>query len=412
MKKFLSILLALIMVVSCVSVLASCGEEKENGGSETDTKQAEQGNDTEAPETKVDMRVAMITDYGDITDESFNQATYEGASEWCAANGVDFKYYKPTGETTADRIAMVDSAIDEGYDVIVMPGYAFAETIVECTEANKDVKFIALDVAKGDILSAALGDEYDWNPDNWTVEDHYYEDNVFCAVYREELAGYMAGYAAVKEGYRHLGFLGGQAVPAVVRYGYGYVQGINDAAKELDVVNDIKVEYVYGNQFYGDADITAYMDTWYTTKGVEVVFACGGGIYASAAEAAAKVGGKLIGVDNDQHAVIDAYGEGMAVTSAMKGLAATVKTVLGDIRIGKWADYAGKIETLGLVSADDPSLNYVQLPTASWTMKNFTVDDYKDLVKKMYDGTVTVSADTSVEPTTDVAVEYAGNIKG
>ncbi len=413
MKKFLSILLALIMVVSCVSVLASCGKDKEQGdGKDTDTKQTETGKDTEAPETKVDMRVAMITDYGDITDESFNQATYTGASEWCTANGVDFKYYKPTGETTADRIAMVDSAIDEGYNVIVMPGYAFAETIVECTEANPDIKFVALDVAKGDILSAALGDEYDWNPDNWKVEDYYYEDNVFCAVYQEELAGYMAGYAAVKEGYKHLGFLGGQAVPAVVRYGYGYVQGINDAAKELGIANDVKVEYVYGNQFYGDADITAYMDTWYTTKGVEVVFACGGGIYSSAAEAAAKVGGKVIGVDNDQHVVIDGYGAGMTVTSAMKGLAATVKTVLGDIRNGKWADYAGKIETLGLVSGDDPTLNYVQLPIASWTMTNFTVDDYKDLVKKMYEGTITVSADTSVEPTTEVAVEYAGKIKG
>ena len=127
----------------------------------------------------------------------------------------------------------------------------------------------------------------------------------------------------MKLGYTHLGFLGGMAVPAVQRYGYGFVQGADAAAAETGA--DVKVEYVYGNQFFGDADITAYMDTWYQTVGVEVVFACGGGIFASAAEAAAKVGGKVIGVDVDQSAIIDGgYGEGMTVTSAMKGLARCV----------------------------------------------------------------------------------------
>ena len=126
----------------------------------------------------------------------------------------------------------------------------------------------------------------------------------------------MAGYAAVKLGYTHLGFLGGMAVPAVVRYGYGFVQGADAAAAETGAA--VTVEYAYGNQFYGDADITAYMDNWYQTLGVEVVFACGGGIYSSAAEAAAKVGGKVIGVDVDQAAIIDGgYGDGMTVTSAM-----------------------------------------------------------------------------------------------
>ena len=125
----------------------------------------------------------------------------------------------------------------------------------------------------------------------------------------------MAGYAAVKLGYRNLGFLGGQAVPAVMRFGFGYVQGINDAAEELGIVDQVEVEYAYGGQFYGSTEITAAMDTWYS-QGTEIVFACGGGIFTSAAEAAAKVGGKMIGVDSDQSPTIDAYGEGMTVTSA------------------------------------------------------------------------------------------------
>ena len=147
---------------------------------------------------------------------------------------------------------------------------------------------------------------------------------------------------------------------------------------------------------------------------MEVVFASGGGIYTSAAEAAAKVGGKVIGVDVDQAGIIDGgYGEGMTVTSAMKGLAPTVEHILSEIAAGNFANYGGKIETLGLVSGDDPTANYVQLPMEStqWT-DSFTQDNYKELVKSMFDGTITVSNDTTAMPaTTAVTVNEYGNIK-
>ena len=292
---------------------------------------------------------------------------------------------------------MVDAAVADGYNVIVMPGYAFAETIKETAELYPDVTFIALDVAQGD-----LGEDY-------TVPS-----NVYCAVYQEELCGYMAGYAAVKLGYTHLGVLGGMAVPAVQRYGYGFVQGADAAADDLGISDTVSVEYVYGNQFNGDADITAYMDNWYQTLGVQVVFACGGGIYSSAAEAAAKVdGAKVIGVDVDQAAIIDgAYGEGMTITSAMKGLAPTVQHILSEIAAGNFANYGGKIETLGLVSGDDPEANYVQLPMDSTQWDDgFTQDNYKELVAGMFDGTITVSNDTSAMPEHTITVNEYGNIK-
>ncbi len=171
------------------------------------------------------------------------------------------------------------------------------------------------------------------------------------------------------------------------------------------------IEYVYGNQFSGDADITAYMDNWYQTLGVQVVFACGGGIYTSAAEAAAKVGAKVIGVDVDQSAIIDNYGEGMTVTSAMKGLAPTVKHMLSEVVAGNFANYGGKIETLGLVSGDDPDANYVQLPmeTTQWG-DGFTQDDYKALVKAML--TARSPFPTNLrQPATTITVNFAGNIK-
>ena len=399
MKKFLALILALVMALS----LVACGEQKQ-----PDNQEPENTGDN----TEVTYKVAMITDYGDITDQSFNQTTYEACKAFAEANGVDFQYFKPAGDNTADRVAMIESAIDQGYNVIVMPGYAFGAAIAETAPKFEDVKFIALDVSAGD-----LG------------EGFVVPANLYCAVYQEELCGYMAGYAAVKLGYKNLGFLGGMAVPAVQRYGYGFVQGVDAAAAELELT-DVKLNYAYGNQFFGDADITAAMDTWYA-GGTEVVFACGGGIYTSAVDAAKKVeGAKVIGVDVDQAGVIANYaaGEGadaatvegykaLTVTSAMKGLYPATYDTLTDVIVnGNWEKYSAKIDTLGLVSADDPAANYVQIPMEStqWADGAFTQDDYKALVKAMFDGTLTVSNDTEKAPAdfaTVITVEDLGNIK-
>ena len=395
MKKILSLLLALAMVLS----LAACGGSSEPAA--------------EAPAAESEYKVAMVTDYGDITDQSFNQTTWEAVVKFGQDNGVETKYYKPTSNDTAGRVASVELAIAEGYNVIVMPGYAFGGTIAEVSGEYPDIKFIALDVAAGDLLETAValkGESYDYNPDNWNLTDYVHMDNVYCAIYQEELSGYMAGYAAVKLGYTKLGFLGGMAVPAVMRFGYGYVQGVDAAAKELGITVDMK--YAYGNQFFGDADITAVMDTWYA-GGTEVVFACGGGIYTSAAEAAKKVGGKVIGVDTDQAPIIDGmYGEGMTITSAMKGLAPTTIDTLTDVVInGNWANYAGNIVSLGLVS-EEPAANYVQLSGTTQFGDAFTEADYAAMVKGMFEGTIKVSNDISAEPAvTNVNVEWLGNLK-
>ena len=370
MKKLLAILLAAVMLLGVVSVASA-----------------------------EDVKVAMITDYGDITDQSFNQTTYEAAKAFCEANGLEFQYYKPASDSDTDRISSIENAIDDGYNVIIMPGYAFAKAIVATAGENPDATFIALDVS-----------EYDLQDANGTAADFswQYPANLYSAVYQEELCGYMAGYAAVKLGYKKLGYLGGMAVPAVVRYGYGYVQGADAAAKELGLT-DVTMKYVYGNQFYGDADITAYMDTWYA-DGVEIVFACGGGIYDSAGEAAAKVGGKVIGVDVDQKGTIDGkYGDGITVTSAMKGLGATVFAELTAVKEDKFV--GGKVENLGLVG-DDPEANFVQIAPSTQFADGFTQDDYKALVAKMYSGEITVSNAIDAEPAvTTITVDYQGNIK-
>ena len=436
MKKYLALLLVLVMVLSlaaCASKPTETTDEPEQTtpvpapAEETkdeepapaeETKEEEP---TEEPADNTEYAVAMITDYGDITDQSFNQTTYEACKAFCEDNGVQFSYFKPAGDNTADRVAMIEKAVDEGYNVIVMPGYAFGGAIVEAAPEFPDVKFIALDVAKGDLLEAGVakaGESYDYNPDNWDLEKYVDMSNVYCAIYQEELCGYMAGYAAVKLGYKSLGFLGGMAVPAVIRYGYGFVQGVDAAAADLGL-SDVTVKYVYGGQFFGDADITAVMDTWYA-NGTEVVFACGGGIYTSAVDAAKKANGKVIGVDVDQAGVIANYAgvDGLTVTSAMKGLYPATYDTLNDVIInGNWANYVGKIATLGLVSADDPEANYVQIPMGEGTQwsDSFTQDDYKAMVADMFSGKITVSNDiskTASDFATVITVDDQGAIKG
>ncbi len=419
-KRVIALILAAVMVFS----MTACGSGSNETGSTDNAKSEEAGDDAADSETAgdvdsgeestgeeaagqgTDMNIAMITDSGDITDQSFNQTTYESCKSWAEANGATFTYYKPDSDSDEARNASVDQAVAGGANVIVMPGYMFAAAVVSQSELYPDVKFVA-----GDICEKGVGEGYDYNPDNWNVADYYNTDNVYCCTYQEEISGYMAGYAAVKLGYKHLGFLGGMSVPAVTRFGYGYVQGIDAAAKELGIENEVEVEYVCGGQFYGDADITAAMDTWYGTKNVEVVFACGGGIFTSAVEAAVKVDGKVIGVDSDQAPVIDQSGEGLTVTSAMKGLAATVNTVLTDIRDGKWSDYAGKIDNLGMVS-ENPEENYVQLPIGSTQWGDgFTEDDYRALVKSLYNGEIKVSNDITAMPATAVKVTDYGSVK-
>ena len=370
MKKIFALLLALVMMLS----LAACG-----GSEET---------------TVSDIAVAMVTDYGDITDQSFNQTTYEACKEFCEAEGLSFEYFKPATDSDDDRIAMIENAIDSGYNVVVLPGFAFANAIIATADNYPEVKFVALDVAEGDLTASG-----------WSIPE-----NVYSAVYQEELSGYMAGYAAVKLGYTELGYCGGMAVPAVLRFGYGFLQGADAAAVETGA--DVNVVWGFANQFFGDADVTAVMDTWYG-NGTELVFACGGGVYTSVAEAAAKVGGKVIGVDVDQAANIDAaYGEGMTVTSAMKGLAPTVKTMLGKIVAGEFE--GGKVENLGLVS-EVPTENYVQLaPSTQYADGLFTEADYEALVAAMYNGEVVVSSDiegAAADYVTVVTVNDLGNIK-
>lgn len=363
MRKFL----ALVVILALVCSLAACA----------------------AAGAKDTYEIALVTDVGNIDDKSFNEGAWNGVKNYAEANKKTYAYYRPSEDTTAARVETIKGAVDKGAKTIVCPGYLFEEALFEVQELYPNVQFLLLD-----------GQPH--NPDYSVFKT---APNVHCILYQEEQAGYLAGYAAVMDGYTKLGFLGGMAVPAVVRYGYGYVLGADAAAAAKGLAaGAIEIKYWYCGGFGPTDDIKNKMAGWYT-DGTEVVFACGGGIYISATAAAEAAGKKVIGVDVDQYA---ATKNATIITSAMKELTRSVNLALTSLydNKGKWdAEHAGKTATLG--AAQD----CVGLPTAtdSWRLSKWTVAEYEALFAKLKDGSVVVSnnSDPKVKPEVTICtVDY------
>ncbi|MCR5746196.1 MAG: BMP family ABC transporter substrate-binding protein [Lachnospiraceae bacterium] len=385
-KKLIAMVLAASMVLSLAACGSSAATSTEAPAAATEAAATEAADtaateaaaaDTSASGSTTD--VAFVTDVGNIDDQSFNQYTWAGVQQFCKDNGLTANYYKPSEDSDAARVEQMDNAVKDGAKVIVMAGYLFAAALEEAQAKYPDVSFLALDVSTGDLANPAA--------------------NTALITYKEEQAGYLAGYAAVTDGYKELGFLGGMAVPAVVRYGYGFVQGAEQAAKDTGV-SDVNIKYWYSGSFVATDDIKAKMDSWYS-EGTEAVFACGGSICNSCLAAAQANNGKMIGVDVDQSNL-----DPCVITSAMKALANSVNVTLADAKDNGWKfsdKYAGKETTLG--AAED----CIGLPMETSTFTTFTKDQYDKLFASLVDGSLVVdnSFDTEKKPTVStVKVDY------
>ena len=374
MKKLLALVLATVMALS----LAACGGAASAPASTPagtgSTPASTPGDNTGAGNTDI----AFITDVGNIDDHSFNQYSYEGVTKFCEANGLKANYFRPSEDSDAARLDAMDQAISDGAKVVVMAGYLFAPALEQAQTKYPEVQFLALDVGTGDLENPAA--------------------NTALITYKEEQCGYLAGYAAVVDGYTELGFLGGMAVPAVVRYGQGFVQGADAAAKELGVT--VNMKYWYSGSFAANDDIKAKMDGWYA-DGTQVVFACGGGIYSSAVDAASANNGKVIGVDVDQSGDSE-----LIITSATKGLSNSVQLALTDCQGNSWKwseTYGGKETKLGAAE------NAVDLPMATSRFTTFTQEQYDTLFKGLVDGSLVVDNNSEADKhfaTTTITVDY------
>jgi len=350
-KKLVSI--TLVMVLLAISLTGCGGADGNQSSSES-------------------YEIVLITDKGNIDDKSFNQGSWEGVVEFATKEGISHHYIKPEEASDAGYLAAIDLAVQGGAKVIVTPGFLFEVPIFEAQSKYPDVKFILLDGAPHD-------------PD---YTDFTIKENVASIMYAEEQSGYLAGYAAVMDGMTKLGFMGGMAVPAVQAFGYGYLQGAEDAAKELGLPDgSIEVIYHYTGNFEENDTNKATARTMYQ-EGVEVIFACGGSVGKSVMSAASEAGAKVIGVDVDQR-----YDSETVITSATKGLAASVIQVLESIyKTDSWDQYGGK--TTYFNAANDG----VGLPTevigdenadAFDRFEQFTREQYEEIYAKLVDGTIT-----------------------
>ena len=383
MKKILALLLAVAMI-ACLFVgcqpagTTNNGGTNNNGGSTTITDPDKIADEMTSADGK--YQVAFITDVGQLKDKSFNQGTYDGVKLYAANNGKSYKYYQPAGgdqATDDDRIDAMKLACDNGAEIVVAAGFMQAGALTAAATAYPNVNFVFID--------------------GWDLG----LSNVAAIAFMEHQSGYLAGYAAVMEGYTKLGFMGGGGGtnPACQRFGYGFAQGAEAAAAAKGVQVELKYSWAYGASFSASPELQAMATGWYQT-GTEVIFACGGSMFSSVVAAAGAEDGKVVGVDVDQ-----SYdGEGTVITSAMKGLSDAAVWAITKHYDGKFSEIGGKAEGTYLGAAD----NAVGLPTATWSLENWSVEDYNALFAKIVAGELTISDELVLSPenTANVTVTY------
>lgn len=410
-KKLLALLLCLAMVFG----LAACGNSNKPADSQTPapgTNTETPAPETETPgETEADpdaiedsmtsadgkYQVASVTDVGQLKDKSFNQGTFDGVKLYAAANGLSYKYYQPANGSEAtddDRYDAMKAAVEGGADVVVCAGYLQEAALRKAAIEYPDTPFVFIDGYP--IQEQAT--EYD-AAGNALPNDSPVLTNVAGVAFQEQQAGYLAGYAAVKDGFTKLGFSGGGGGtnPACCRFGYGYVQGANAAALEKGITVDMNYSWQYGSNFSASTDLQTMINGWYV-NGTEIVFACGGSMFQSIVAAASANDGYVIGVDVDQSGESE-----YVVTSAMKGLADAVQWAVAKVYDGTFDTIGGQQASLGVAD------NAVQLPTGadSWRFETFTVEEYESLYQQMVDGTLVVDDDYTVMDNAETATNWS-----
>ena len=361
MKKILALLLALALVLS----LAACGAKKEEPKAEAkpETKVTENADEVADNMTSSDGKyeVAFVTDVGQLKDKSFNQGTYDGVKLYANNNGKSYKYYQPANGDAAtddDRYDAMKSACDNGAKVVVAAGFMQGTALERAAKDFPDTKFVFID--------------------GWGMG----LDNVVGIAFNEHECGYLAGYAVVKEGYEKLGFCGGGGGnnPACCRYGYGFVQGANAAAAEMGKQIEVNYTWLYGASFSASPEMQTLTNGWYET-GTQVIFSAGGSIFQSIVAAAAANDKFVVGVDTDQ-----SYESDTVITSALKGVKEAASWAIGKAYDGTWASLNGYVS---LGAADGAT----GLPVATWSLKNYSVDEYKAQLADIVSGKLQISSD-------------------
>ena len=386
MKKIIAFVLATVLLVTCL-MLSSCGL-------------IETGN----------FELAMITDGGNISDSSMNRAVWTSVSEFAIANNKNCNIYHPETQQHEDLVDAMMKAVVGGAKIVVCSGKVLEEALYEVQSLFPDVRFVLVDgepcgvgdEPRGAITSAqAATDTDDGSAEITTpVAEVKIESNVYCITFREDQAGYLAGYIAVRDGYTKFGFVSESDSKSDMLYGAGFLQGIQDAAREMGIIDRINVKFRYSaHNAMLDEHLRSVVETWYMT-GTELVFASGytcGDVIA----AAEQKNGRVICTDND-HATVSH----LVVTSAMKFVGVSISEALTSFYNNgmKWdAAHSGKSVNLGVAEAG------VGLPTgmSSWRFGNYTTAQYDALVAKLISGDIVVNGTSDIFENHDISIDFA-----
>lgn len=367
MKKFLAILLALLMVVA----LAACGNSSSSAGNSSttdpDSSAASGSQEEEAGgESASGAEIALICTAGSggINDRGFFQSTYEGIQEFCEEYNHTYAYYE-TSENTIDALyETIDLAVMNGAEVICTSGGDFIGMMEDVYAAYPDLYFICNEV-------------------NFTTPG----DNAVIYLFEAQQAGFLAGVAAVYEGYTDIGIMCGMQIRPNHLAGFGFVQGVNYAANELGI-EGITVKYWYTNSFEPSADIQAYAAAWYQ-DGTELIAAFCGGAAPSVWAAAEANDGLCMGCDIDQY-----YESDVIITSFLKNV--NVSTISG-LEAWENGEFPGG-QTINFGVAEGG----VGLAMENSKMVNFTQEVYDEYVDMLINDTDGVNS-SLIDPDEDNA---------
>ncbi len=308
--------------------------------------------------------VVLITDYGTIDDNSFNQGAWEGIAAYAEESGIAYEYYQPEDTDTDSILNQIKRGRKNGAKLFVCPGNMLEVPVFIAQNKYDDVNYILVDGIPHD-------------EENSKTE---IAENVSVITFAEEQAGFLAGYAAVRDGYKGLGFVGGMPVDPVIRFGYGFVQGADYAAIEMGV--NVHIRYTYTNTFSDDPSIEDLAGTWFDDD-TEVIFACGGSISKSVIRAAENHNGKVIGVDVDESAESETV-----ITSAMKSVKSAV---YNDVKSYFDGTFAGGTE-INMTAATDG----ICLPMETSRFEKFDNESYEKVYSHLVDGMIVPYKETNI----------------
>ena len=159
----------------------------------------------------------------------------------------------------------------------------------------------------------------------------------------------------------------------------------------------MRYSWEYGASFSASDDLQAMLAGWYNA-GTEAIFMCGGPMFNSGTAAADAADGAIIGVDVDQSFLSDTV-----ITSAMKDLAGSVINAIGEY----YDAGAVKGEDKVLGAAED----MVGIPTDTWSLQNWTVDDYNALFEKVKSGEVEIDNNSEMADPSTAGLENITFVK-